>query len=66
MYIVINRYYSLLVVIHTAAPTRPEVIKTCLLVDKPIRGAHGSLLHCIGRLQSYANNNDVPARDTGK
>jgi len=62
----INRYHSRLLVDNHSFPTRPEVITTCLLVAQPIRGAHGSLLHCIGCLQSYSDNNNVPARDTSK
>ena len=65
--VLFNQYYSSLTSWTIAASsTRPEVITTCLLLAQPMRGAHGSLLHCIRRLQSRFGNNDVPARDTGK
>ena len=52
----------------TAAPPRSEaeVVTSCLFVAQPMRGASSPLLHNIGYIQSFDDNDDTPTRDTGE
>ena len=50
----------------TAAPSRREVVKTCLFMAQPMHRTYSPLLRDIGYLLSYSDDDDTPTRDTGK